>query len=179
VLAAAGDQSGQFGGNWQHRSFPSFAMVAIPIIAAALCRIRLRRAGLLLAGLILALFAGLAVLKATNEPGLSNKWMFYTPAEFHAIVWTDLHERYEPIWLGFDERLGSAFDLAIGESPRRNWWVAFSLESNGRTFVISDVVRAHSARLGRQLPAVVAENRIYDNGTTQVYRLRSRSPYQR
>jgi hypothetical protein len=97
VLAAASDQSGQFGGNWQHRSFPSFAIVAVPTIAAALCRIRLRRTGLIFASLIVALFAGLAVLKATNEPSLSNKWMFYTPAEINAILWADLHERYEPI----------------------------------------------------------------------------------
>ena len=84
-------------------------------------------------------------------------------------MWADQHERYEPIWIGFDERLGTAFDLVVGQSAHHNWWVAFTLDANGRTYVISDVVRAQSARLGRRLPAVVAENRIYDNGRTQIY----------
>ena len=77
VLAAATDQSGQFGGNWQHRSFPSFALVAVPIVASALIGMRLHRIRLVVASLVLSLLAGLAVLKATNEPSLSNKWMFY------------------------------------------------------------------------------------------------------
>ena len=47
-----------------------------------------------------------------------------------------------------------------------------------RTFVITDVVRVRGARLRKPLQPIGGELRVYDNGNAQIYRIRSRSPYQ-
>lgn len=178
-LALVSDLSGQVNANLQHRSFPSFAMVATPVVALALTRIRPSAWMRILAGVVFALLSMLAILKASNEPALSRKWTIYTSDELQTITWVDAHDQGASIWIGIDERLASANAIVRGLSARGNRWDDFEVGSETRMFIISDVMSLHSQATGRVLPAVGAENRIYDNGSVQVYRLRAQTPYQR
>jgi hypothetical protein len=175
VLAILSDRSGLLGGNVQHRSFPSFAMVAAPLLAVALGQWRPARWQRAVAAGGVALLAGLALLKTTNEPSLSNKWTFYTPAELRALEWADQHHRDAAIWVGLDERLVAAFELTVGDSTHNNKWNIYAPQEATRSFLISDVVRLQSARLHQPLPAVAEANRVYDNGTVPMYRSRAQT----
>jgi len=105
--------------------------------------------------------------------------MFYTPAELLALEWTDQHLHDSTIWVGLDERLSAAYDLAIGRSMQNNTWDIYNPKPFTRSFFISDVNRLQSARVDKALPATSRTNRVYDGGTTQLYRARALSPYQR
>jgi len=175
VFAVLSDRSGQLGGNLQLRSFPSFAMLAAPLVAVAFSRWRLPGAGRAAAGAVLALMAVAAFFKATNEPGLSNKWTFYTSAELRALEWADHHHRGSSV----DERLSSAYLMAVGNSLHGNTWELVQPRPATRSLLISDVTYLQSVRLERPLPSVAGANRTYDNGAAQLYRLRPRTPYQR
>ncbi len=179
ALAILSDRTGFLGGNLQDRSFPSFAMVATPMVAAPLAEWRPRPWASAVFGCAIVLLAGTALLKATNEPALSNKWTFYTAPEIQALRWADAHDRNESIWVGLDERLSTAYAIAVGPPRRGNDWDEYTPKPATRAFVISDVTRLRSARLANPLPPVEAENQIYDSGPVQVYRLRQRTPYQR
>jgi hypothetical protein len=179
ALAIVGDRTGVMGSNLQHRSFPSFAMVATPLVAAAICRWSPSWWARLVGGSVIAALAGLALLKATNEPSLSNKWTFYTPAELDALRWADAHHRDDVIWVGPDERLTTAFAAGIGYPSHGNDLNLYNPRIETRSYLITDIIRAQSARHGRPLPAVGSGNRVYDNGTAQWYRLRPQTPYQR
>ncbi|MHB1417833.1 MAG: hypothetical protein ACYC1C_21495, partial [Chloroflexota bacterium] len=76
ALAVLSDRSGLMAANLQHRSFPSFAMVAAAMVGLALSRRPPRAWESVAVGSAFALLAVLALVKATNEPIVSNKWTF-------------------------------------------------------------------------------------------------------
>jgi hypothetical protein len=174
ALSIVADRTGALGGNLQHRTFPSFAMVGTPVVAAALVQwrpgARLRR----LAAIGLGVLALLAVIKATNEPAVSNKWTFYLPAELEAARFIGLHSNRQLTWTDFDERLGAM--VGVENIPGVTW--TGILRPTLRLYLVTDVTRLRSVRLGRPLPPVSGELRLYDNGAAQIYRTRSSSPYQ-
>lgn len=178
-LAIIADRTSSLGGNLELRAFPSFAAVAVPLVAVPLSRWRPGRPAALLAGGGVALLAAFALFKATNEPRLSNKWVFYTRPEIQALQWVDAHYRESSVWVGLDERLRAAYAVAVGDSINRNRWDTYEPKPETRAFLVSDVLRLQSARLDRPLPPAVAENKIYDAGEVQLYRLRPRTPYQK
>lgn len=179
ALAVVSDLTGLLGGNAEHRSFPSFAMLATPLVARALAAWRPPPWAARATFGAAALLALLALLKATDEPAVSNTWLFYTPGELRALAWADAHARDAQVWVGPDGRLRSAYELAVGESARGNTWDAFAPKPGTRSFVITDVMRLQLARLGKPLPDLSQADRVYDNGSAQVYHLLPETPYQR
>lgn len=176
AFSIVADRAGMLGGNLQHRSFPSFVMAAAPLVAMELCDVRLVGQRRTLAGLVLGVLALFAVTKATNEPAVSNKWTFYEPGELLAVSFAN--DRVRDVggyWNDFDERLRAAYALRFGKTVGD---VVGPVLPTTRTFVITDVVRVRGARLRQPLPPIGGELRVYDNGTAQIYRIRSRSPYQ-
>ena len=177
ALSVFADIGGVLGGNLQYRSFPSFIMIAAPMLASELVRVPLRSKLLrALAAAALGVFALLAVLKATNEPSVSNKWTFYSPAEVGALRFAASYLQDHGYWSDFDERLG-AVQVLLNTSSVNNY---ISPNTPGlRAFIVSDIVRLRSARLTRPLPPVLGELRVYDNGEVQIYRRRAETPFQR
>jgi hypothetical protein len=179
ALAVLVDRTGLMGANLQHRSFPSFAMLAAPLVAGAAVRLpaRLPLARWLGAG-ALSIFAVLALLKATNEPLLSNKWTFYNPTELLPLAWADVHARESGVWVGLDERLRSAYDIAVGPSPRGNWWDIARPDAGVRLYAVTPLIALQSRRFRQPLPPVSLANRIYDDGSSLVYRARPTNAFQ-
>jgi hypothetical protein len=175
VLAVLADRTGLLGANLQHRSFPSFAMVAAPMVGDALARLPIGRwiSGLSLAGLAL-----LALLKVTNEPALSNKWTFYNPTELQPLAWADAHSRTASVWVGLDERLRAAYGIAVGASKNANAWDIARPDTTTRLYVVTPLIRLQSARFRQPLPPIATANRIYDDGASQVFRARPLSAFQ-
>ena len=182
ALSVVADASGALGGNLQHRLFPSFAMIAVAIVGQSLARwqprYHRRRVERALA-FIISCIAILSMLKATNEPLLSNKWTFYGGEELALLGWSDDHLRASEIWTEFDERLTSASWTVRGKSPHQNSFVAFDPPVTTRTFMVSSITRLRAARLRRPVPVPPDALLVYDNGGAELYHLRPRTPYQR
>lgn len=183
ALSVVVDASGSIGGNIQHRLFPSFSIFACGVLGAWLAQWRPRRlAPLVRAGLSLGIgcVAVLSVLKATNEPLLSNKWTFYKSGELEALRWSDTHLASADIWTEIDERLQMAFLLRIGQSANNNFFYGGVEAQPATRYMLSTAVtQTRNRRLHHALPVPPDSLRVYDNGEAQLYHVRPQTPYQR
>jgi hypothetical protein len=182
VLSIMADASGALASNLQHRLFPSVSIMTVAMVSSALARWRPRQFARPIQAALSAGIAGIAILsvmKATNEPLVSNKWTFYRPDELVALVWSDAHVQNALVATEYDERLTSAYSMEIGDTHNGNQLSTFYVVPRARTIVLSTVTRLRSARLGVPLPNPADALRIYDNGDVDIYHLRPKTPYQR
>jgi hypothetical protein len=177
VASVVSDASGAFGGNLEVRLFPSFAMAAVAVVGVAaseLSWIARPRVVLGLAGVTLCVTI-LSLLKVTNEPLFSNKWVFYRPGEIAAVEWVDAHLSGASVWTEFDERITAALNMLI---PQLRNGYGSSVTTTTRDFVVSDITRSRAARVERPVPVPADAWQVYDNGLVQVYHRRPETPYQ-
>lgn len=170
AASLASDLTGALDGNVQLRAFAVFATVATPLVAVALAR---WRPGPVLRGvssLAVGVAMGLALMKASLEPALANKWLFYTQAEVQTLGWADDQQADAAIWVGPDDRIIAAYALEIGNPTFTERLRAFEPSLDVDTVLVSDLIRLQSARLGIALPDIGSMNRLYDNGEVQLYR---------
>ncbi|MBC7232575.1 MAG: hypothetical protein H5T68_04985 [Chloroflexi bacterium] len=179
------DQAGAIGGNLQQRFFPVVMMMAFPILARAIVQ-RWRKGSawhnrLLAVGLCLFILwaSGASLLKATNDPWLSNYWVYWTGPEDRAVKWIEAHLRYRSVWLGLDGIRLSSHAAADGfgneSGNERDQW---TVNEDTRDILLSSVDKGVSVRRSVPLPDTRTEHRVYDNGTVAGYHLRPRTPYQ-
>ena len=181
ALSILSDFTGSLSGNLQLRNFPTFTMFAAPLVAKAWVdwRPRTQRPKRLVGGVavgLIALLAILSILKATNEPLLSNKWNYYVQAEMTALDFSEEHLPEHSIWVGYDERLLAASRI---RSDRDISLKGGTLAPGVRDLLISDVMRARGVRLSLPLPVKGDDLRTYDNGQSQIYHIRPQTPFQR
>lgn len=184
ALSIVIDLSGAIASNLQHRVFPSFAMVAAAVVADWVIRQQPQRKavsriayGLLASGI--AFLGVIAVAKATNEPMVSNKWSYYTPDEFAAMDWSRNNYPEAPTWAAFDERLRAAAGICCNWEAEGAWFDSYQPDPGTRNFLISDVIRARGQRLDLALPIHADSLLVYDNGSSELYHLRPRTPFQK
>lgn len=188
AMLAAGvlmDFAGFLSLNLQVRLFPPFALLGSPFAAVALvsgfesvpaARADLFRVLATGAGMVAAL-AGM--LKVTNEPLLSNQWLFYAPAELQAISWTDAHLQSRRVWTGPSSRLADAFAFwQPNTPPAANRYEFGSTDPLPANLLISRWTHLQANRIGASLPATLEHDRVYDNGLVQLYHRRPRTPHQ-
>lgn len=181
------DVSGAIASNLQHRVFPSFAMMAAPLIADWLIRWRAgrpeavawngaRKAIYTVSVLAIAFLGIIAVIKATNEPAVSNNWIYYRPDEFTGLEWSRQFNPDSVIGAGFDWRLIPAVGICCEWYDGVGTYYSTSVR---RTYLVSDTERALGERLHAALPISGDSLQIYDNGATEIFRLRPRTPFQK
>lgn len=178
------DLVGALGSNLQVRAFASFAMLAAPLVARLVTQqldegTRQRPWAWGAVAATLGLVAVLSVLKATNEPLVSNKWGFYSPAEMEAIDRAEAMLPQRSLWLDFDERLEVARRLRDPVAPFGVRPDAWDRDFTTRDILVSDVIRARGIRLSATPPVEADSMVTYDNGQVQIYHLRPRTPFQR
>jgi hypothetical protein len=184
ALSIAVDVSGALSSNLQQRVFPSFVMVAAPVVAKWLIDLEPRwpRLGRYVYAVLWAGMGVLAVLstfKATNEPLLSNKWLFYEPDEMAALNWAGENLAGRTLWAGYDERLPTAIDIRTG-IPRLNMTIAAGYPGpEVRDFLVSNIIRGRAVRLSQPLPVQSDDQITFDDGEAQVYHRRPETPFQR
>ena len=120
----------------------------------------------------------LSIFKATNEPLLSNKWLFYVPGELKAVEWANQALANRSFWTEQDERVITGAGIRTENRLNALHYDLFEPNAETRDFLISDVTRARSARMSAPLPTESDSFRTYDNGQAQIYHLRPRTPYQ-
>lgn len=182
AISIVADASGVLGSNLQHRLFPSFAIVAIALVSIVFVEwLRRQRSRTLVSLAAAGMFclAILSVLKATNEPLLSNTWTFYHSDELIAFEWSDQHMQNALIWADYNERLTTAAVMQDLGNANHNKYVPQLANDELRTYLVSDIIRLRSVRLGIPLPVPYDGMQIYDSGASQVYHKRPQTPYQR
>lgn len=175
------DASGALSSNLQVRLFPSFSLIGVAIVAREMDSWRPHLNKIWQAGIAMtiACIALLSVLKATTEPLLSNKWIYYHSSELTALSWADQNLHSATIWTEFDERLSTAYFARSAYSPNDNGIHGFALRPNDRMMLVSTISRFRSLRLNYPLPVLPDALQVYDNGETQLYRQRPYTAYQR
>jgi hypothetical protein len=176
-----------FSGNLQVRLFTPLMLIAIPIAAIGFFQFysqisrRLWRnvfAAILIP--IVMWFGIAALLKATNEPLLSNKWLFTTATEREAVDWSSTHLQDATVWLSYDERvLVNAEVMTVDDNLASVRFDAFIPEANTRYYLVSEMERLRLARWLAPELDLNTENIVYDNGSVQIFHRRPRTPFQR
>lgn len=180
------DRTGVLGGNFQVRLFAPVIIVAMPLATLGinwlLGQIRVRRLRLAAIAVMMiaaSWFSLAALIKATNEPILSNNWVFYSSAEQRAGDWLVDHGRAATVWTGGDARLWSAMDFHHWDSSGTGLQFDGGIPAtNARYYIFSEVERMKRVGLGIEWPYLYEENLVYDNQHTQTYFRRPRTPFQ-
>jgi len=183
VLSVGTSGLGLLTSNLQVRLFPVFMLVVMPLAAMAireasrlLSRSRLRYVFVPLAFLLVLWAAGAALLKATNEPLLSNHWIFRVRAEQVSLQWIGDRTRVGYVWLGLDRLRYAREDYS---DPIGSRYDIFEPGQSARYGLVSSFEETRMLRLGVPQPPLGQENLVYDNGTAHAYHFRPRTPYQR
>ena len=183
ALSVLADASGALGSNLQHRIFPTISIVGVAVIGAAMGRWEPRgpRSRLLPSAMSagIGVLAMLSILKATNEPLLSNKWTFYRAGELTALEWVDDHLIDGEIWTELDERIASAYLTTHGRSTNGNRLYANDLNASTRHLLVTKITQLRSSRLNQPIPLPPDALRVYDNGDAEIYYRRQLTPFQR
>lgn len=184
IVGAIGDRAGSNGiWNTEVRIFPVLVLLSAPLSAYWLQGQWLNNGlGRLLryatAGLLPLLLVA-TLVKATNEPLLSNTWTFHAEGERLALRWLDQKPSLWsqlgwPICAGIGSRLIDVYVLDY--SSRTNHFMPVASENIWGTgcdlLIESPLVKLQEMRGGMGIPDLSRAQRLYDNGTTQVYDVR-------
>lgn len=176
------------GSNLQVRMYTYFALLASPLLAlgfgrlTSLAAVRLWATPLL--GLFLIGFGSLSFLKATLDPTVSNRWLFYHPAEVQAVHFWGLRHRNSSLWLDVEGRLRYAYTTTYPAAYAQGD-LAGNVFDYG-TFVGNDAFAVRSPLLEqtavawqRRPPTLWLEDLVYDNGGAQIFHRIPRTPFQK
>ena len=187
IASVVADAAGSLGSNMQLRLFPAFAVFMVPLVVGTLqLPNRLARSRALMpltamAAIGFAYFSVTAYLKATNDPIVSNKWVFYSASEARLLDWGDRYLQGQRVWSEVDERLIVA-DVMLtddGNVTRESnaAWTGGSYSNTIPYVVVSDITASRSVRTRAPVPITQDEDRIYDNGRAQIDHSVPASPY--
>jgi len=171
------------------RLFTPVVLLASPLSASLIVSAyrraapRTRRFAVPALAVIGGLALGASLLKASNDPLVSNLWLFYSPAELSAAQWTDAHVERSYIWMDTFPHLLDVLEFWKGyEWTTTNTYVTGSPGLDESRYVyalISQLTRLQANRSGLILPGVLSRDRIYDSGEASLYHRRPQTPYQR
>jgi hypothetical protein len=184
ILAATADTTGGIAGNLQQRAFPTFTMLAVPMIIIAVSQSFLvhrlsNPAGATAVLAVLGILALFALLKVTHEQKLSNNWILYLPGELRAVQWFGDEASHATIWTDYNERVNTVTTVRNLPIPEHIELDAFTPDQSTTDYLNSSLISARGLRLGRSHPAASDTLRIYDNGQAHLLHRRPQTPYQR
>jgi hypothetical protein len=121
------------------------------------------------------------VLKVTNDPLVSNLWLFYSPAEEKAMVWTDENVENSSVLVDVWPHLFNVLQFEKGYTwTGSNSYEFLNPDAPAPPYIlVSERVRLEAVRKDIVLPATIDRNRVFDNGAVRLYHRRPLTPYQR
>ena len=185
IAAAVIDYSGFLEANLQIRLLPVFMLLAVPLGVYGAMSLYGRTQGLhrralvAVAPVVIAFFAFVGILKATNDPIVSNQWLFFTAEEQRAVTWIDTQLNGREVWLDIDERLRVMQDIhQPADRTNGNMYFTGVLNQSAPYLLSTDVTERRMVRMNIPMMDFRETDRIYDNGTARVYHRVPSSPYQ-
>lgn len=188
ALAMVVDLTGLAAGtNLQVRLFTYFAVVAAPVLALGVdAFIESRRLALTrslwqrwLLPTAFAIFGLLSLAKATLDPAIASRWLFYRTPEIAAMRFWDERSRFDQLWVGVEPRLRHAYSMHLPQgSVNENVFSVRARDTSVPAALGSELVRANAIAWGIPESALLIENRVYDNGEATLHRRIARTPFQ-
>lgn len=177
----------QAGTNLQVRIYVYFVLVAAPMFALALERVRTVVGATWTTRLMdvvvpagLAAFALLSLAKATLDPMVSNRWLSFNNQEVAAIRFWDERHEYDAMWIGPEARLRNAYSISFDDGGTQgNYFDVFEPDAISSKALWSDSIAAEVAAWGIAPPVLVVGNRVYDNGAMHIAGRVPSTPFQR
>jgi len=176
------DFTGFLGANLELRVFSMFIVTSAAITSLALAthltnqRGILRKATVVLV-IMLLLFVGFA--RATNDPSISKRWIFYTGDEANAIQWVQQKSSHQILWSGFDERIRNLGTFMFEGAPVATTEYQINGDGQRSTMIlISENLRLQAEVRGVELPDVSNASLVYSNGASSVFIPAPLTPYQ-
>lgn len=174
------------GTNLQVRMYTYFSLLAPPLFAlgitSLLGRVRPGWFKQVLMGSVGVLFMGFlfsSLLKATLDPSISNRWLFYHPSEIQAIYFWNHRQEYTNMWLDPEGRLRYAYILAYQQHPvGGNNFNVGTPDVRSAHALYSPNIRMNAIAWQRAPSPYWFENLPYDNGEAQMYYRIPRTPFQ-
>jgi hypothetical protein len=175
------------GSNLQVRLYTYFAVFAAPVFVLGLTNLlerlslRLPRAPLRLGlSLAVAFFSVISLIKATLDPLVSNRWLFYSPIEVRAIQFWREQSATEPIWVGTSGRLSFAQQVQFpSEEVRDNLYDIGPPDPGTVKLVQTHLERQSAANWSLGLPTGLLGHQVYDNGQAQIVHRLPAGPFQK
>ena len=176
LLTIFGDRFGVFN-NIELRIFPVLMFFAIPLAAMAFKKIfyvsisskKKKDTFKAVFILLILIFSLNSMLKATNDPMVSNKWLFYTVQEKNSLFWVEDNLKGHPVWAGLDERLKTVhvtYSTLEGHQE-----ITFTRIENADFWFVSNMVLTRAKSIRFPLPYIKNSPVIYDSGEVKVYRI--------
>lgn len=195
IGAIISDQTGLLGANMQLRVFPLFGFLCVLLTTSAIFRVndkplvtdgqgplgyiienrgniqrRLRVQVLpTLVILMLVSFSGAAMVKATNDPVVSNEWTATTQSEQAMIDWSEDYMQDEYIWSGFSARIRDGRLIRHPQNGLRNEYEVAALELGARYVMKSDIITKQSKAGSLPIPPHQDANKIYTTGQSELF----------
>lgn len=186
LVGVIADSAGWLSQNLQLRAFTPFAILTSAMFVHGLqlawpkVKPNFRRGLVPLGCLVIVLVFLGAQIKITNDPMVGNAWLFYTPAEISAYEWVEARMEYQAVWVDTRDHLREVFYFHQGYTEnRKNFYYVHPRPINASVVLLSERVQYKAFRQGLQLPSIEGRLRVYDNGSSAVYRWRPLTPYQR
>ncbi|NOG48632.1 MAG: hypothetical protein HND48_03655 [Chloroflexi bacterium] len=154
-------------------------ILAVPLVSSAVMDIWRKPWGrvyhtVVLIGLALAgtFFTGSGLLKLTNEPILSNNWVFTLNSERAAGTWAIEHAEHNVIWTGPEWRLTLYLLMAMPKLEPTRLQNAVTPGESADQFIVSRIEEVKWRRWHLAMPRVDQHMLMYDNGAVRVYQKR-------
>lgn len=187
LLGVVADFAGFLSSNNQLRIFTPFAMFSSALVADLIARgfqalaVRWQKIFAITAVVVVICGAATVVLKTTNDPAFGNQWLFYTPAELAPSSWISKnHILDQDVWTDTSEHLARVYYFWEGYRPAIPYQYRYGMTQSTVSYtLISELTRLRANRSGISLPETDDQNRVYDNGTVEIYHRRPLTPYQR
>lgn len=173
LITIFSDRFGVFD-NLELRVFPVLMFFAVPLAAITMLNVvkskRLRSSMQknvkVFFALLLLIFVVNSLLKATNDPLVSNKWWFYSVQEKEGLLWVDDSLGGQNVWADIDARLTSVYNTF---SPVDNENVKFT-SPRAEYWFITNLEKKRALNVRYPLPYLDDKPIIYDNGDVKIYK---------
>ena len=175
IITILADRFGIFH-NLELRVFPALMFFAVPLASISIVNILNHRGfnayqrkiiKTIFVALVLV-FVSASLLKATNDPVVSNRWMFYTPQEKEGMVWIGIHHQDGGVWADMDNRIITAFNHYSDVDTFTK--SKFAEPDKAEFYVISNTIKKRASIVRYSLPNVDELPVLYDSGDVRIYK---------
>jgi hypothetical protein len=174
LITIFADRFGVFN-NLELRVFPVLMFFAVPMASITIMRITefkgldegIKKSFKITFIFLIVIFIVSSLLKATNDPIVSNKWLFYSEQEKESIEWMEHSLVGQSVWAGLDERLINVFKSYSTIETFDT--IKFTRPESAKYWLISDIIEKRANRIRRPLPPINNLPIIYDSGSVRIY----------
>lgn len=175
IITILSDRFGIFD-NLELRVFPILMFFAIPLASISIVNIidyhrfneNQRKIASTIFMVLILIFVSTSLLKATNDPVVSNKWLFYTVQEENGMEWAGFNQQDKGIWTDVDDRLVAVFVHFSDIDTYNN--KNFAEPTEAEFYLISDIIEKRARVTHYPMPQVDELPVLYDSGDVKIYR---------